>query len=321
VYHTGDLTTAVRLHEEMLAAQKSVWGPRHKDTLDSMYGLALGYQRVGRFPAMATLLEEATAAMDETYGDSHPKTLRARDDLAEAYRSCGRLPEAVVLREQTLRKLEVARGPDHPETMHCVIGLGNCLREAGRTAEALALQESNLDRRRQKHGPSHPETVRALYGLAAACEDDGQVERAVDLYRQVVSLTREQFGDKHRETADAQESFGQALLRLHRPGEAATALKEALVYWEGRFPDGWRTAQLRSQLGEMEIVQRHFAEAEALLLPAWEALDRHTRETGGDGPAIGRRATARRLVGLYVDWKKPAEAAVWRERLRAITPK
>jgi hypothetical protein len=90
-----------------------------------------------------------------------------------------------------------------------------------------------------------------------------------------------------------------------------------LRFWEGRFPDHWRTGQVRSQLGEVETVRGHYPEAEALLLAAASAFDTHVRETGGPGPELGRRRNLERLVYLYEQWKKPTDAARWRERLRA----
>jgi tetratricopeptide (TPR) repeat protein len=316
-FHSGSITDAIQLHELTLERQKRAWGPDNLHTLESAAGLAMAYQYAGRYPEMAALLEDTVERMKATLSAEHPRTLSTMDLLAEAYQNTGRVPQTIPLREQVARALAAKHGEDHPEVLHSQTGLANAYRLVGRPADAVALHESVCARVRRKHGDDHTETLRSLHGLAAAYEDAGQPDRAEAALRELVGRRRGRPVSGHLENAIALCDLAAFLMRQHRFREAEPALREALAIREKRFPDGWQTAQVRSELAEALMAEKRFADAEPLLLAAVPVLDRHAQEPGALGPKGAWAAAVRRLAALYEACEKPAVAAEWRRKLPA----
>ncbi|HKB05586.1 MAG TPA: serine/threonine-protein kinase, partial [Gemmataceae bacterium] len=317
-FHTSSLKDAIRLHELTLERQKKVWGPNHKDTLESMASLGMGYQFAGRFDDMAAILEDAVARMTATLGDEHPRTLSTMGLLGEAYTISDQAAKGVLVRERVVRLLEAQQGNDHPSTLTAMVGLGVAYRMAGRSADGVALLEDAFARSRRKYGDDHRETLAIELALCPAYEAVGQPDRAEALYRDLVARRRAGPISGHLEDAVAITNLADLLMRQHRPAEAEPLFREALTIRENRFPDDWKTAQLRSKLAEALTALMRYADAEPLLLAALPVLERHVRETGGLGPPAARAAALRRLIRLYDAWGKPERAMEWRKKAAAV---
>ena len=81
------------------------------------------------------------------------------------------------------------------------------------------------------------------------------------------------------------------------------------------LPNDWQLQEARGLLGEDLAGQKHFAEAEPLLLSSYDGIKR--LEAGiPDGKATRTRAI-RRLVDFCTQANRPAEAANWTKELQA----
>ncbi len=78
--------------------------------------------------------------------------------------------------------------------------------------------------------------------------------------------------------------------------------------------DDWDTFQTRGYFGASLIAQKKYAEAEPLVIQAYEGMK--AREAKIPAPYKKRVGEAgRRIVELYVAWGKKEQADSWRERL------
>jgi serine/threonine protein kinase len=109
---------------------------------------------------------------------------------------------------------------------------------------------------------------------------------------------------------------GLSLTKTGRPEDGERILREALKIRTESLPKGhYWLAIASSALGECLTIQRRYAEAEPLLVGAYNGLeaafgDRHFRTI----------EALKRLVALYEGWGKPALAAPYRAKLPATAP-
>src|SRR5262249_14940583 len=78
-------------------------------------------------------------------------------------------------------------------------------------------------------------------------------------------------------------------------------------------PGDHRLAKAESLLGWTLIGLEEFEEAEAMLLRAYECLTTRRGVLGAGPPRVPD--TISRIVLLYETWRKPDEAARWRDRV------
>ena len=85
-------------------------------------------------------------------------------------------------------------------------------------------------------------------------------------------------------------------------------------------PDDWTTFDTRSMLGEALIEQKKYAEAEPLLISAYEGMkQRQNLIPSQEKPLINK--ALERLVKLYEAWGKEDKAVRWWKELEvAETP-
>jgi hypothetical protein len=102
-----------------------------------------------------------------------------------------------------------------------------------------------------------------------------------------------------------------ALSKLER---AEPLLREAVANVEKAAPDDWNRYNALSLLGWSLLGQRRYAEAQPVLIAAYEELK--AREDRIPVPQRSRlRRAAERVVRLYEDWHKPDQATVWKAKV------
>jgi tetratricopeptide (TPR) repeat protein len=171
-----------------------------------------------------------------------------------------------------------------------------------------------LARSRQKLGAEHQHT---LYGLSALARMYAQAEEfddAVPLYRELLDVQSRKLPADHTDRVNTLASLGQSLLDAGQTIDAEPVLRECLAIREKKQPDAWTTFHTKSMLGGTLVAQKKYADAEPLLLTAYEGMKERD---------IGQRARSHFtevmecLVQLYDAWGKPDEAAKWRKELQA----
>ena len=104
-------------------------------------------------------------------------------------------------------------------------------------------------------------------------------------------------------------NLASVLLDQGRAAHAEPLAREALAIFSQETPSSWRVADAASVLGGCLAAQGRFAEAEPMLVDAYETLAKDQ----GDGKRRAGEARARVAV-LYTAWRKPELAAEYAGR-------
>jgi tetratricopeptide (TPR) repeat protein len=125
---------------------------------------------------------------------------------------------------------------------------------------------------------------------------------------ETLKIYLESFGPHYDNYPTALITQGLILNRTGKSKEAETILREAVKLRTESLPTGhfW-IAVANSALGECLTTEKRFAEAEPLLLESYTALN---SRLGQRDPRT--KEALRRLLKLYDEWGKPAQATQYR---------
>jgi eukaryotic-like serine/threonine-protein kinase len=314
-YHEASrFDEAIALQEQTLALMKAEFGPDHPDTLTAMGSLAAMYRSADRIRESIAIQEQALALMKAKAGADHPNTLASMTNLALAYRDAGRDADAIALFEEALPMKEASLGPGHPETLRTRYLLGRLYLDAGRAGQARLLLDRAVEEAREKLGADHPITLGALTNLAMLHLDAGRWDEAIGILRGVVRLRKEKSGAGQLQTLIAFNALVRAHLGARHWAEAEATAREAHDLHAKAMPDDWLRFYAMGQLGAAMVGREKYAEAEPMLIGAYEGLK--AREAKIAMPSRKHvTAAAARIVPFYEAWGKPERAAEWRKRL------
>jgi serine/threonine protein kinase len=302
---------AIKQAERALELRRDHLGPDHPDTLLSMNNLALAYQAAGQFDQALPLWEQALAKRQEQLGTDHPDALHSMNNLAVAYRAAGQLDKALPLLEQTLAKCQETLGPDHPFSLSTTNNLALAYKNAGHLAKALPLLEQTLVKLNERLGPDHPNTLLSMNNLAVAYQQSGQLDRALPLWEQALAKSKEKLGPDHPDTLLSMNSLARAYQQKGDFAQAERLMRACLTLRQQKQLDDWTTFDTQTQLGASLAGQKHYAEAEPLLLAGYEGM-KQREATIPAGAKKYLTESLEWLVYLYDAWGKPDEANKWR---------
>jgi hypothetical protein len=104
------------------------------------------------------------------------------------------------------------------------------------------------------------------------------------------------------------------LLDQKNPVDAELKLRECLTIRQKIQPNDWTTFETKSLLGEALLDQDRFSDAEPLLKSGYEGMkERRLTIPPQERPRLIK--ALERLVRLYEEWGKEAEAIRWRKDL------
>lgn len=307
-----------------------------------------------RTEALATSRRSLDLLADRPAGDRD--RLRIESHLASHEADLARFDDAAVRLRRVLTTQREALGPDDADTLETQRELGVTLSRLDEHDEAIALLADARTRYRRSHpeadrtslelglglavaylddedytaaeelletcvpqadrllGPKHPRTLIGVGYLAAALRNLGRLEEARTYYERAYQTNRELFGEAYHLTIGAESNLARLLRDLGEYDAAEQHARNAVAHARTTFGEhDPATAIFLDSLGSVLIRRGKLGEAEQQLLEAFAILDKH--------PAFGAAHSRTReimssLVDLYTDWKRPAEAARWRERGR-----
>jgi serine/threonine protein kinase len=181
--------------------------------------------------------------------------------------------------------------------------------EADDLQAALSLAQQGVERSKDQ-----PPERRALAGfvLAVAQWRNGDRQRAIQLLREAQELPRPRATLERRM---AERALVQYLKEMGDLPAVEKALREVLRQRQTAWPKGHpEIAAAQVNLAGFLTAQKQHAEAEPLLLAAYESLKTHAQ---ADSRSLKRRRaeTVERLVQLYDAWGRREAAVKWRKEL------
>lgn len=230
------------------------------------------------------------------------KLTQARGDYAAAERY---YQEALAIR----RKL--ANGLPDLELATTLNNMAYFQEDRGNLAEAEALQRESLALRVQLYkSEPNAKLARGYAGLGHIRQIRGDAVEAESLYRKALEIADQTLKPDHPDRAVYLRHLAFALLTQRKLTEAEARARESVAIFQAQQPDSWRLADAQSVLGGCLAAQRHFQEAEPLLVESYKRL----AQDKGEGAKLVAEVL-KRIVDLYVAWGRPDRAAPYQALL------
>lgn len=198
---------AIPLFQKARATWSVELGPYHRDTLESMYNLALGFKDAGKLDLAMPLLEETLKLRKSKLGPNDPDTLSSMNSLALGYQAAGKLERAQSLFEETVPLMKAKHGPDNPHTLTTMGNLALVYQATGKLDLALPLLERTLELKKAQHGPNHTVTLTGMASLALGYRAAGKMELSLPLLEEALKVSKTHLGIDHPDTLHAMSNL------------------------------------------------------------------------------------------------------------------
>ncbi|MBI3491661.1 MAG: serine/threonine protein kinase [Acidobacteria bacterium] len=315
-WNQGDYARAKPLFTGTLEARRRVLGDAHRDTLTTMNDLAALYWSQGQYADAEPLFTKALEGMRRALGEEHPDTLDTMNNLALLYRTQGKLAQAEPLYTRALDAKRRVLGEEHPGTLSTMNNLAALYWSQGKQGQAEPLFTRALEGMRRVLGESHPETLTAMNNLAQVYYAQGNLSQAEPLFTRALEGMRRTLGAEHPNTLSTMNNLALTYFIQRKYVEAETLLRDLLRVFERTVPDSWRRYTSQSLLGASVAGQGKYAEAEPLLLSAYEGLVQRQQTIPPESRSALKEA-GDWIVQLYQSWGKADKVAEWTQKLRA----
>jgi tetratricopeptide (TPR) repeat protein len=314
-YLQGKYALAEELDSQTLEIRRRVLGSDHPDTLTAMSNLTNVYLAQGEYAQAEALYRQALEILRRVLGPEHPSTLRSMDSLATDYYAQGRYAQAEALHSRTLEIQRRVLGPEHLETLLSMNDLANVYSAQGKYAQAEALYSQTLEIQRRVLGPEHPDTLDTLSNLPFMYLQQGKYVLAEAHASQALAGRRHALGSEHRDTMVSAAHLALVYQSEGKFAQSEPLAREALEFTRKEQPDDWQRFRAESLLGASMAGQKKYAEAEPLLLEAYQGMMARKERIGVPNWYYLDRAREW-IVQLYQAWGKPEVAAEWKHNLR-----
>lgn len=275
VYANLDLPDrALELHEETLALQRRVHGPRSAPAARTLRKLGLLQVRAGRLDSARSLLTRALEMTRGAGGRSDTAVAGVLADLGDLEGAAGRYETA---EEHLTGSIRLLRDRDplpaaqlaRAQTLLSGVYLMNDRPGRARTAAEAAVRLS-----RRAHGADDPRTAIAMTELADLLDWEGSSDAARAAYREAIPILERELGPAHERTLAARNNLAVTLRHLGELEEAEEVHRTILAVV--REKEGAQSPRGADALQNLAVVLKErgkLAEAEQALRSAHRTYD------------------------------------------------
>ncbi len=192
--------------------------------------------------------------------------------------------------------------------------LGKSPRAQGKLGAVEAIYRDNLADSRKRFGNDSAVVAGSLRELAALLLELGRPDDAEPFLREALAIRSRAVPMDDIQLAGEAAVLTLCLLIEGKFTEAEAPARACLAIRETKLPDNWLTFNSRSQLGGSLLGQKKYAEAEPLLLSAYEGMRQREAAIPPQGK-VRIQETLQRLVQLYEATGEPEKAAEWNKKL------
>jgi len=310
----GKVDQAQGLYLQALEILRRVQGPDHPNTALIMNNLVLTEVAQRHYTEAEALAKQVLEIRRRVLGPEHPDTLQSLHNLAWVEQLQGRYAASEELYHQTIEARRRVLGAEHPKTLLSIRNLADIYIEEGKYARAEAVLKENLDATRRVEGAGHPDTLYAISALRALYQQQGKYDLAEDYALQAFEGRKRTLGAEHPDTMSSGADLALAYVSQRKFVESEPLAREAVEFTRKKQPDDSGRFFAESLLGASLAGQKKFAEAEPLLVAAYQGMLARK-----DGVGVGDRWQMDQMrawiVQLYTDSGQPRKAAEWRAKL------
>ncbi|HTS64600.1 MAG TPA: tetratricopeptide repeat protein [Candidatus Acidoferrales bacterium] len=307
-----------RLEEEIgiltdsLATLRRTRGPENNLVLRVINNLSATLSNAGRYDEAERLQRELLATRRKILGNEHYDVALALYNLGNTLHELGRLAEAEAALAESRDIWRKSLPQPHVQVAWALNDLAGPLREEGRLDDADQATREALDIF-QKAPSSRPvDAAWAWQGLGEVALLRGRPAEAEKDFRAALKIRQEAPGAGPEQVAASEAGLGRVLCESGATVEGERLLRDAAALRQKALPAShWRIAFTQALLGRCLTAEKRYADAEPLLLNAYEAL-RAKRGEGREDTAVA----ATGLATLYEAWGKPDRAAPYRKQAR-----
>jgi eukaryotic-like serine/threonine-protein kinase len=356
----GKLSEAEPLARQALEANIRIFGNKHGDVTGALNNLALVLANQGKLVEAETLYRERLEICRETVGEQHRTYTLLLENLAPVLQREHKLEEVASIYRKAAERgkdsawndfawflatcsdarfregslavslAEKAVAATSRTNALYLDTLGTAYAEAGQFSKAVAAQQEALAlstgeaerndrafrlRLWESHSPYREADSDILTGV-------GDFIARESLYRHHLEVLRTLTPADDSLLSGTLALLVSTLLVEQKITEAEPLARECLAIRERVGRDDWFTFHTRSQLAACLLGQKKYAEAERLLVSAYEGM----REREAQIPSPGKvplRESLQRLVRLYEETNRPDKVAECKQKLAELdqTPK
>jgi tetratricopeptide (TPR) repeat protein/tRNA A-37 threonylcarbamoyl transferase component Bud32 len=260
-------------------------------------------------------LAQQREAQEKEFGPDHRNTLFAGYYVTLAYWSAKQPDKAIPLAEDLLKRFIALDGRSSAMAWTCSYSLAVFYAESGRAAEAVPLLEEAYHQ-----GQPYISWNGAGGSLVYAYAKAGKSAEAIKLIDELLTDGPRRSKLNQTELQYLLVFAGKSLLELREFARAEPIFRENLAMHE-KIASAyrvlpWRLARARSFLGAALLGQKKYADAEPLLVAAYEVLRRDEQEIPLGRPEVMPEAI-QRLVDLYEATGRKDKAEQYRKELEA----
>jgi tetratricopeptide (TPR) repeat protein len=173
----GDSWGALRLHRQVLAANRRIRGWHHIDTLKVWLNVAWTLKLLGRLHSAERMSLRALRSASARLGEDHELSLSAANNYAMILAANDNREDAEKVLRKVVQRSKKVLGAEALRTLTSVDNHGIVLRLLGRLKESEAYHRRVREARERILGQSHPDTLVTLGNLGATlCKGPNQRE-------------------------------------------------------------------------------------------------------------------------------------------------
>ena len=304
----GQPDEAAALLREVIAVGEAELDPDGDDLATYRVNLGGMLAEVGELDEARPPLEQGIRTFRTVFGPDDPRTVAATSSLAYVLKSTGAFEEAEEAYRRVIASLAVSYGPNHPAVSFVTNNLATLLKERGAYDEADSLYTRAVTNIREVMGADHPAVLVLEFNRADLARRRGDLDAAEAAHRAVLEARQRILGPEHPDVAGSSYEVAQLRLAQGDDDAAEPLLRRAIAIYEPQVGlDNVATAEAYRALGDLLSRRGSYAEADTLLLSAYETLllkrGREHKET---------REAASTLQHHYERWGKSEDAARYR---------
>jgi len=291
---------------------RRVLGPDHPDLTMNMNNLVVIDVEQGKYETAETLAKQVVEMRRRLLGPEHPDTLQSLHNLAWVEYKQGRYAESEAVYTQTVDLRRRVLGPEHPKTLLSERNLADLYLAQGRYGRAEALLTDVVEISRRVRGADHPDTLGALGDLGGVYQAEGKYAQAETCRAEAFQGYRRRLGPEHSQTMNSAADLVLVYLSQGKFTESEALAREIVEVHRKKNPDAVTRFRAESLLGATLAGQKKYAEAEPLLLDAYDGLLRKSRIGVPDKYELDQAREW--IVKMYQSSGRPAKAAEWRRK-------
>lgn len=216
------------LHRQNITIALELFGPGHRNVLDSQNDLANVLHALGQHAEAEGLLRDVLTACEHVYGPEHPGTLKAHDNLALALHLQGKHAEA----EREFRHVLAIRlkvlGTTHVDTLSSRNNLALELNAQGKYAGEEQEHRAVLVARERVLGPENPQTLWTRHLLIFTQRIQNKHAVAEAGLRELLTIRERVAGSSHPDTLKTRADLA-ATLRVQGKHRDALKVQQELL--------------------------------------------------------------------------------------------